>query len=179
MEEFIGPKVLPALISALVAIALFFISQWFLSRRNSVELRTKKLEELYLAVNDLSNKHAVRFEIVRNITNGDNSILEDPEHTHKLYLLDINKQIIMYVRLYFPELEKTHIELFHGNSEITEKIYLLLNHGEIEQEDFISIFVSFGSYLRAMEEEIINNRESLVGATLWPRKHKRSTHNKL
>ncbi|MBO2701881.1 hypothetical protein [Shewanella algae] len=178
MEELFGTKTLPAIISALVAIALFFLSQWFLSRRNSIELRTQKLEELYLAVNDLSNKHAVRFELVRSITQGDRSILEDPEHTHKLYLLDINKQILMFVRLYFPELEATHIELFHGNREITNKIYNLLEHGRIEQEDFIATFVSFGDHLRAMEDEIINNKKRLVGESIIPTKHKRSSHNK-
>ncbi|GAB1152544.1 MAG: hypothetical protein WStaPseu_26730 [Shewanella algae] len=178
MEELLGSKMLPAIISAFVAIALFFLSQWFLSRRNSIELRTKKLEELYLAVNDLSNKHAVRFEMIRNITHGDNSILEDPEHTHKLYLLDINKQILMYVRLYFPELQETHIELFHGNREITEKIYMLLEHGQIDQEEFISTFVSFGNYLRAIEDEIINNKKRLVGENILPIRHARSSHNK-
>jgi len=178
MEELFGPKTLPTVISAFVAITVFFLSQWFLSRRNSIELRTKKLEELYLAVNELSNKHAVRFELIRNITNGDSSILDNPEHTHKLYLLDINKQILMFVRLYFPELQATHIELFHGNGEITNKIYNLLEHGKIDQEDFIGTFVSFGDHLSAMENEIINNKKRLVGESIIPTKHKRSSHNK-
>lgn len=178
MEELFWPKIWPAVISALVAITLFFLSQWFLSRRNSIELRTQKLEELYLAVNDLSNKHAVRFELVRNITNGDTSILDDPEHTHKLYLLDINKQILMFVRLYFPELEETHIELFHGNREITERIYMLLEHGQIDQEEFIATFVSFGEHLQAIEAEIINNKKKLVGENILPLKHKRAISSK-
>ena len=178
MDELINLKVFPALISAFVAIAIFFLSQWFLSRRNSVELRTKKLEELYLTVNELSNKHAVRFEMVRNITHGDDSILSDPEYTHKLYLLDINKQILMYVRLYFPELEKTHIALFHENRNITEKIHFLLENGHIDQEEFIATFVGFGEHLRAIESEIINNKKRLVGENILPKRHKRSVHNK-
>lgn len=178
MEELLGPKTLPAIISALVAIALFFLSQWLLSRRNAIELKTQKLEELYLAVNTLSNKHAVRFEMIRNITNGDSSVLDDPEYTYKLYLLDINKQILMFVRLYFPELQETHVELFNGNREITERIYALLEHGNIDQEEFIATFVSFGDHLRAMEDEIIINKKRLVGENLIPLRHRRSLSNR-
>jgi len=70
MAELLNSSILSAIISAIVAVTIFFISQWILSRRSTVELRTKKLEELYLSLNELSNSHAVRFEIIRNISGG-------------------------------------------------------------------------------------------------------------
>jgi len=100
-------------------------------------------------------------------------ILDDPEHTHKIYLLDINKKILMYVRLYFPELKDTHIELFHGNRLIIEKIYELLEEGKIDQEEFIQVFVNFGNYIKRMEEEIITNRNTLIKDNILPAKYKR------
>lgn len=173
MVELLNSSILSAIISAIVAVTIFFISQWILSRRSTVELRTKKLEELYLSLNELSNSHAVRFEIIRNISGGKRDILDDPEHTHKIYLLDINKKILMYVRLYFPELKDTHIELFHGNRLIIEKIYELLEEGKIEQEEFIQVFVNFGNYIKRMEEEIITNRNTLIKDNILPEKYKR------
>ena len=178
MDNILNSKILPVAISAFIAIFIFFISQWFLSRRNSVEFRTKKLEELYLTVNELSNQHAVRFEKIRTIANGDRSYLDDPEHIIKLYLYDINKQIIMFIRLYFPELSKTHQALFHANKEISNKIFSLTENNEINQEEFISVFVDFGDYLRDLESEIIENRKILVGENILPVAYKRQSHNK-
>lgn len=140
-------------------------------------MRTKKLEKLYLAVNKLSSLHAVRFEKVRAISNGDSSYLDDPKHIVKLYLTDINKHLIMYIRLYFPELEKTHISLFHANREVSDKIYALVERGEIEQEDFIETFIEFGDHLRDFECEIIENRKVLVGENILPMKYQRKSHN--
>lgn len=177
MDVFLDTKLLPALISAFIAIFLFFVSQWFLSRRNSIELRIKKLEELYLAVNELSDQHAIRFEKIRTISNGDRSYLNDPEHIVKLYLHDINKKIIMFVRLYFPELAETHQALFHANREITNQIYNLLESNKVEQEEFIATFVSLGDFIRNLEGEIIENKKLLVGQNILPMKYKRSVHN--
>ena len=177
MELFLDPKALSAIISAFVAIMLFFVSQWFLSRRNSVELRTTKLEDLYLSINDLSNQHAIRFEKIRAISNGDRSYLDDPEHILKLYLHDINKSILMFVRLYFPQLTETHQALFRANSQISQAIFEIIEEKEIDSEAFILLFVSFGDHLRAIEEEIIENRKVLVGENILPMKYKRISHN--
>jgi uncharacterized membrane protein YfbV (UPF0208 family) len=59
---------LTAVSTAMVAILVVFLTQWILGRRARTELLTNKLEELYLALNEVST-HSVSgkwFTFVRN-----------------------------------------------------------------------------------------------------------------
>jgi len=175
VEQIISTSTLPAIISALIAILIFFVSQWFLARKTAIELKTKKLEELYLALNELSVQHVVRFERVRAIANGDRTYLDDPKHAVTLYLNDLNKQIIMFVRLYFPKLAKSHQALFRANQKVNDFIFQVMQTESVDSEVMIKSFLDFGGYIGAMESELIDNRKLLVGENVFPRLYKKST----
>ena len=93
-----NPNMISAIISAIVALLVVFISQWLLIKRSSIELKTKKLEELYLILNRLSSQHVVRFERTIKISEGELDSTDNPDYIEKLYFLDINRDILMYVR---------------------------------------------------------------------------------
>ncbi|WP_444956758.1 hypothetical protein [Microbulbifer sp. ZKSA002] len=171
MEELLGSRLLPAIIAALVAILVFFLSQYFLARRNSVELKTTKLEELYLVLNELANEHTTRIGRITTIVNGDRTYLDDPEHVVKLYLHDHNKKILMYVRLFFPALISAYREMYQVNKEVTKNIKELIYEGKGDQQKTLDIFKRFSATIKRLEAEIVYNKKTLVGENIRPVRH--------
>lgn len=54
--------ILTAVLAAIVAVLVTVLTQWILGRRARTELLTKKLEELYLALNEISAHSDKRVE---------------------------------------------------------------------------------------------------------------------
>lgn len=167
LETLLQYKIIPAIISAIVAILLFAFTQWLQARRTSIALLTSKLEELYLLVNELGTSNPVRYEKIRIIVNGDQSYLEDPEHIHKLLLADLDRKVKMYVHLYFPDLIESYIKLSVSHKPISTLINKLLSGIDIDQDEFSNAIVHYDSHIRSFEKEIIVNRQRLIGEKKW------------
>lgn len=89
-----------ALISAAVALIVTAISQWALSRRAKRELLTKKLEELYLVLNDAASDCVNRYREVRRCFYEPEYMATDGFYNQQIYNLDVQKKLVMYVKLY-------------------------------------------------------------------------------
>lgn len=165
-----------ALISASVAILILVLSQWILARRNRREFLTKKIEELYLLLNQLGEQNVVRFELILNLANKNfKTKLSDTEPTTKSYALDINKKIVMLIRLYFSKLSTTHQSLFKANREINRILHKLRSGEDTNDTEVQDAFLEFTVQLRNLEEEIIQNLNTLTKNNVIPRYYKRIT----
>lgn len=161
--------ILTAVLAAIVAVLVASLTQRVLGRRARTELLTQKLEELYLALNDVL-AHGVRrveeaFPLISatpftkpTITGGS---LERQG-------LDLHKKIVMLVRLYFPKLSAAHQEVFRCNSRVNLLIFEAKNGPPLSEESLISLSGAHRDAVVAMEEEIICNRRVLVKDHLLP-----------
>src|ERR1700741_4801427 len=101
--------VLTAALAAIVALAVTILTQWILGRRSRTELLTKKLEELYLALNDVSAHSVKRVEEALPLATA--TPFDRPQISGgsvERQGLDLHKRIVMLVRLYFPKLQAAH-----------------------------------------------------------------------
>ncbi|MCX5869558.1 MAG: hypothetical protein NTY00_02765 [Deltaproteobacteria bacterium] len=162
-----------ALISATVAIILLVLSQWVLSRRNRTEFLTKKLEELYLMIYQISEHNWERFELLVKLARGETKYDEsNAKETRRIYNLFSNKKIVMLIRLYFPKLASTHQAFSQVNSRIDNIIFDLNNSDKPMDSNVEVVLFEFEERLRSLEEEIIQNKDILVESNLLPRIYK-------
>jgi hypothetical protein len=116
--------ILTAFLAAFVAIVVAVLTQWILGRRTRTELLTKKLEELYLALNEVSAHNVKRLEEALPLANA--TPFSKPKITGgsvERQGLDLHKKIVMLVRLYFPHLSNAHQEVFRRNSAVNVLIH--------------------------------------------------------
>jgi hypothetical protein len=166
--------VLTGLLAAAVAVTVTFITQWILGRRARTDLLTKKLEELYLVLNEVSAHNVNRVEAALPLatatpfekTNITGSSIERQA-------LDHHKKIVMLVRLYFPPLSKAHQEIFHRNSDVNMLIYEAEVGPPLSEHKLLSLSGLYRDALVAMENEIILNRRILVRDHIVPMRYKR------
>ncbi|PPD11482.1 hypothetical protein [Methylophilus sp.] len=166
--------ILTATLAAAVALLVAFLTQWTLSRRTRTELLTKKLEELYLALNEVSAHNLKRVEEALPL------ITATPFTKHVIsgssvqrQGLDLHKKIVMLVRLYFPRLAAAHQEVFRCNSRVNLLIYEAENGPPLSEEQLLSLSGFYRDAVVAMEEEIIQNRKVLVKDYLFPVRYRR------
>jgi len=182
MSDFIAwlkdnPTIVPlltAFIGAGAALAGVYLTQRASSRRGNRELLSKKLEELYQLLNEAASDNVERYKIL-------SSAYTDPEkyrllelNVEKLYGLELNKKMVMYIRLYFPSLAKVHQKLFTTQRKLNELIYRIDEKDPPAWVEFDILFAQLGSCLRDMEEEMIKNRGLLTGERSLMR-YKRAT----
>ena len=162
-----------AVISGAVALIVVCITQWALSRRAIRELRTAKLEELYLALNQAASDNLERYCIVtEGLTDPDkraSAAITDP----KIYGGDLNKKMIMYIRLYFPRLAHGHQKMFNTQRWINDLIYKIHSATPPERSQIDSAFEGYGACIRELEEEIVSNQRLLIDRPILPRRYKR------
>lgn len=162
------------IIGAIVAIVVAILTQWILGRRARTELLTTKLEELYLLLNQIASENVGRYEklVVHLYRVGQSSPLPIDRSA---YSLDAHKKIIMYVELYFPRLRPAHVRMFHANSEVTQLLHRASTGERPSEEEIREAFGSYSECLRNMEDEVIQNRATLVRDIYVPRRHKVSS----
>jgi hypothetical protein len=155
---------LAACLAAAVTIAVTFFTQWMLARRARTELLTKKLEELYLTLNDISAHNVLRVENALPFTNVVRIPREIPDRGSIVEQqgLDLHKKAIMLVRLYFPQLSTAHQEIFKANSLINGLIYRAKQGEILLKRQLLNVAGDYRDAMVAMEEEIILNRSVLV-----------------
>lgn len=166
--------VITGLLAAVVAVIVAALTQWILGRRARTELLTKKLEELYLSLNEVSAHSVRRFEqCPRNSSSAYSQNSMTNEKSVEKQALDLHKKIVMLVRLYFPGLSKSHQEVFQRNSKVNALIFQAEQGTGVAEFLLVKHFGALRDSLVAMEEEIILNRRLLVADHRLPVRYKR------
>ncbi|KQP12064.1 hypothetical protein [Pseudorhodoferax sp. Leaf265] len=164
-------SLLTAFMAAFVALAVVVLTQWILNRRQRAELLAKKLEEIYVLLNQAASDNIQRYQaIFAKLRNGAETSPAGLEPS--AYHLDLHKKIVMYVRLYFPLLGPAHQHMFRCNNRISWIVHRLASGEQVEQKDVLEAFGAYGDSLRNLEQEIIDNKSLLVGDRAWPRRYK-------
>jgi hypothetical protein len=164
-----------AFISAAVALIVVVLSQWALSRRNRKDFLTNKLEELYLLVNEIGEHNVERFELLVKLSNGKRKFDDtNSEETVRIYGLDINKKIVMLIRLYFPKLALTHQKTFQANRNINQLIFNLNNGDKTDSAEIDNVLSEFINLLKQFEDEIIQNKDILIKSSILPQIYKKT-----
>lgn len=109
-NQSLAGSVIAALIAASVALIVFAFTQFITQRREQVRFLTPKLEELYLLLNRVSAENASIFKLTINYAEGSIAGQEQLRNIDELTLYGHGraKDIIMLIRLYFPDLSKVH-----------------------------------------------------------------------
>lgn len=176
LTDYLGnPAILPALTSALIAaaVAVFVmtVSQYLTFKKGRTDFLTPKLEQLYLLLNEVSEHNVTQFKLHFNALNGDavaRKQLADMDDLD-IYGQRRAKKIIMYVRLYFPRLSRAHQRVFTAERQLNT-----LKHGiaalvKPDPEAYIAASGEVGHCLMLMEQELIENRDVLLRANVFPR----------
>jgi len=165
--------ILTGVLAAVVALIVAALTQWTLGRRARTELLTKKLEELYLTLNEVSAHNVKRSEEALPLTTA------TPFNKPKIsggsverHGLDLHKKIVMLVRLYFPKLAAAHQVVFRFNGNVNMLIYEAETGPPLSEERFVKAVGEYRDAAVAMEEEIIQNRRVLVKDHLIPVRYK-------
>lgn len=161
--------ILTAVLTAIVALLVALLTQWTLGRRARTELLTNKLEELYLALNEVSAHNLQRVEEALPLVTA--TPFTKPAisgSSAQRQGLDLQKRIVMLVRLYFPRLAASHQEMFRRNSRVNSLIYAAEHGPPLSEEQLLSLSGAYRDAVVAMEEEIIRNRRILVKDHLLP-----------
>ena len=159
--------------AAIAAILVAALTQWVLGRRARTELLTKKLEELYLTLNEVSAHNVRRTEEALPLTTA--SPFSKPKITGgsvERQGLDLHKKIVMLVRLYFPKLSVAHQAVFRCNSNVNMLIYEAETGPPLSEDNFVKVVGAYRDAVVAMEEELIKNRRILVKDYLLPVRYK-------
>jgi hypothetical protein len=161
--------VLTAVLAAVVALLVVILTQWILGRRTQTEFLTKKLEELYLSLNDIS-AHSIR-RVEEALPLAMATPFNKPKITGgsvERQGLDLHKKIVMLVRLYFPRLSEAHQAVFQCNSRVNMLIYEAETGPPLTQEQLLALSGEYRDAVVAMEDELIRNRMVLVKDHLLP-----------
>jgi hypothetical protein len=165
--------ILTATLAAVVAILVSLLTQWILGRRARTDLLTKKLEELYLALNEVSAHNVKRAEeILPYAASGMNRFQNSPGSSVERQALDLHKKIVMLVRLYFPKLSSAHHRVFRRNNRVNELINRIESGIPDTEERLIRLSGAYGDALALMEREIIINMQVLTKDGLLPRRYR-------
>ncbi len=164
---------LTAVLTAMVAFLVVFLTQWILGRRARTELLTNKLEELYLALNEVSTHNLKRVEEARALISA--TPLNKPIITGsstELQGLELHKKIVMLVRLYFPKISKAHQEVFQRNHSVNMLIFAAENGPPLSEIRLLALSGEYRDAVVAMEEELIHNRRFLVKDHTLPTRYR-------
>ncbi|HEX3856743.1 MAG TPA: hypothetical protein VHY30_05540 [Verrucomicrobiae bacterium] len=170
-----------AVIAASVSLMVFAVSQFLTRRRERTQFLTPKLEELYLLLNKVSEDNAKFFGLVYLSSQGDKRSIEELASVDDLELYGERtaKKIIMYIRLYFPQLSRIHQLLFAAQSKLNHLIFHLHTNKPSDLEDVVDASGRVGHFIRLMEEEIIRNRNQLLRDGLFRKPYKATTQKEI
>jgi hypothetical protein len=137
---------------------------------------TTKLEELYLLLNKVAEDNTRFFKLSYLSAEGNAHARQEIGSTDELDLYGhrIAKRIIMYIRLYFPRLSGIHQLLFAAQRDLNQLIFQIHSTTPPRPADIVSASGRVGHFLRLMEEEIIRNRDHLLGDRFLPKRYKKT-----
>jgi hypothetical protein len=153
-----------ALVAASVALIVFALTQFIVRRREQTRLLTSKLEELYLVLNQVAEDNAKFCKLVLLSVSGDKGAMQQTIATDdsEIYGHRSAQRIIMYIRLYFPQLSRIHQLLFSAQSRLNILIFALHTQAPPSFEEVLAAGGYVGHFIRLMEQEIISNRDALL-----------------
>ena len=162
-----------AVIAASVALTVFAISQYLTGKRDRIRFLTPKLEELYLLLNSVSEDNVQLFKMIYLCLEGDRNARQEFSSVSDLDLYGHKtaKRIIMYTRLYFPKLSQIHQLLFASQRDLNELVFRLHTKEPPELQAVQRASGRVAHYIRLMEQEIIRNRDYLLGDYVLPRRY--------
>lgn len=164
--------ILTTTLAALVAVIVALLPHWILGRRARTDLLTRKLEELYLALNEVSAHNVKRAEeVIPYAASGMHCLQKPAGSSVERQALDLHKRIVMLVRLYFPKLSSTHQRVFRRNSRVHDLIHRIESGISSSEEEVVQLSGLYGEALAAMEQEIITSRLPLTKDGLFPRRY--------
>lgn len=155
---------MPALISATVAFAIFVFSQRIVHRREQTKLLVQKLEELYLLLLEFGEFNSNRFKRYISETDADGLILtpaEQPLDRAEWFGVTLVEKLKLYVDFYFPQLNHDLERLFEANREMTS-ILVHLGSGNLTYQEIQKASISVGNILGDMEARILSDRPKLT-----------------
>jgi hypothetical protein len=166
-----------ALISAAVALLVAVISQWALSRRGKRELLTKKLEELYLVLNEAGSDCLNTYAEVHKC-------FREPEYRASVHLyshyansLALQAKMAMYVKFYFPRLSNTYHAIFQAHGRLSDLFGNLMSDVPPKIEEFNEAVTNYGKCLGVMEDEIVANKPLPIGSSRLLHKYRTPSNN--
>jgi len=166
--------ILTAVLAAVVALLVTFITQWIVGRRARTELLTKKLEELYLMLNEVSD-HGVK-RTIEALPLASATPFTRPKISVGVVErqgLDLHRRIFMLVRLYFPKLSPAHDAVVLCNREVNTLIDDAETGPPLSEDRLLQLSVAYRTSVVAMEEELVLNRRVLVMDHLFPVQYRR------
>jgi len=190
MNEFVAllhayPGVVASLASAViagsVAVIVFAFTQFLTVKRARAELLVPKLEELYLLVNEAAAANVTICAVALRVLDGDDAArkkilaLDDLD----LYGHRLAKKIIMYIRLYFPQLSRIHQLMFAAQGKQNELLFALHTTHPPKLAEMVEAGGMVAHFLRLFEAEIVNNRDSLIGDRIFHRRYKPTSQTAL
>ena len=166
-----------AILAASVALFVFAVTQFLTHKKDRTQFLTSKLEGLYSSVNEVSRDNA---NVVKLICL---SIEGDTRTRAKVYDLDegdlyghnLAKQIIMCIRLYFPELSSIHQQLFAAQRDLNNIVFTFFTDNPPNARSVLLAGGHVGHFVRLMEEEIVSNRDYLTRKFLFPRRYRKTS----
>ena len=172
-------SLISAVIAASAALLVFAVTQFLTHKRERVQFLTPKLEELYLLLNKVAEDNTRFFKLAYLSLEGNADArsaiasMDDIE----LYGHATAKRIIMYIRLYFPRLSRVHQLLFAAQRELNELLFQLHSKTPPDLADVVNASGQVAHFLRLMEEEIIRNRDHLLGDHFLPKRYTETTQD--
>lgn len=174
-------SVASAVIAASVALIVFAVTQFLTAKRNRAGLFVPKLEELYLVLNEVTADNATVCALAFRAIDGDEEARGKLRGMNELDLYGHRtaKRMIMYIRLYFPKLGPIYQLLFAAQRDVDVLLFDVSSGRLPLMADMLEAAGKVSHFVRLMEREIVNNRDSLVGDRLWPPRYRQSTREEL
>jgi hypothetical protein len=156
-------------LSACGALLIVFITQWIIARRARTEILTKKLEELFLLVNDASVENGNRYNAAQDLfrVNRADPSAERKDVVHLSRNLPLDHKINMYVQLYFPDVRETQREVAAINQDMVAVFHKLSDRSALEPREILAAFLDMNAALTAFRKELVDNRARLVREPLY------------
>jgi hypothetical protein len=170
-----------AIIAAAVALIVFAVSQLLTAKRNRALLLVPKLEELYLLVNRVASENAAICTIAFQAVDGDDAAqvkIQKMDHLD-LYGHRTAKEIIMYVRLYFPRLGRIHQLMFAAQRSLNNRLFEISTGKLPGMPDMLEAAGLVSHFVKLIEAEIVDNRDALIRDRLWPRRYRETNQEEL
>ena len=166
---------IPALISAAVAILILAISQWVIFWRERSRLLLGKLEDLYILLLDLGQRNLTRFEKLTHLLASEPikqsnlsfaqvaalAINQTDLSLDQMFAGDFLERVSLLVDFYFPQLRPELDEMFEANRQCVGVLYATTT--ELVDYDYvIKISTAFVDRKAVMQKRILAERPVLT-----------------
>jgi hypothetical protein len=170
-------SLIAAVIAASVALVTFAVAQLLTSLRERAVFLTPKLEALYLIINEVTTDNVRICYLAFRAVDGDENAREELAKMDHLDLYGHKraKEIIMYIRLYFPRLARIHQLVFRAQRELNDLLWRVTHKEEVAMQDMVRAGGQVGHFIKLMEQEIVANRDALIKDRVFRRRFKETT----